>query len=184
MIHNRYKHADLWFPPLANLVMAMVVQHACQLFSEFVFEGVWLQFDALFLVFPLLYLRYGYGLFQAAFIALAYDAMWPGPYGSRLVIYCIMLLLFYPLRTRLRRENHMNVFWLAAGMNLLIFFALMLVAYVSSGNVGRVSFDRWGMDLLVSELFVGLFAFAWIEAQRMLIARLSGVDPADYKILD
>jgi hypothetical protein len=176
-------YARLILPALASLVLAAFVQHGCELLASCGMPGLWLHVDALFLLFPLLYLRFAAGLPQVAFTALALDAFWPGPYGTRLVIYGVVLICMLPLRARIRRENPSHVFWLAILMNLLVFCGLWIVAAFSSAKAGGVPLLRILVDLGVSELFVGALAFWWMELQRKMITAISGEDPAGYTII-
>lgn len=161
----------------------MFVQHACQMLSASVLPGLWLHIDALFLVFPILYLRFAHGLPQLVIVSLAYDAMWPGPYGTRLVIYSLILAVMVPIRLRIRRENPMHVLLLSMALNLVVFVGLALVATFSPEHMGEVPIGRMLGDLLASELVVGLCAFWWLEVQRALIIMSSGDDPAGYPIV-
>lgn len=170
-------------PPLACLVLAALVQHACELLGESMLPGFWLHLDALYLVFPLLYLRFAHGLPQVAFTALMLDAMWPGPFGTRLVLYSLALAMMIPLRVRVRRENPLHVFWLASGMNLFVFAGFWLQTLLGPDALACVPLTRILTDLLVSELLVGFSAYWWMEFQRLVIFRSCGQDPAGFPIL-
>jgi hypothetical protein len=176
-------YARLILPPLACLVLSAFVQHGCELLSSCGVPGLWLQVDALFLIFPLLYLRLAVSVPQVVFTGLALDAFWPGPYGTRLVIYCLVLICMLPLRARIRRENPSHVFWLSLLMNLLVFLGLWIVAAFSSAKAGGVPLLRILGDLAVSELVVGAAAFWWMELQRKAITVISDEDPANYTII-
>ena len=175
--------ARLILPPLASLVLAAFVQHGCELLASCGVPGLWLHVDALFLIFPLLYLRFAVSMPQVAFTALALDAFWPGPYGTRLVIYGIVMICVLPLRARIRRENPSHVFWLSMLMNLLVFLGLWIVAAFSSSKAGGVPVSRVLGDLAVSEVMVGAAAFWWMELQRKAITHISNEDPASYSII-
>ena len=179
--HQNY--ARLWIPPLANLVLAAFMQHACQMLAALGVNGLWLQIDALYLVFPLLYLRFAHGLPQVVFTALALDAFWPGPYGTRLVLYAVMLVVMLPFRVRIRRENPIHVFWLALSLNLLLFGGLWCVAVFGPAHIAIVSTSRILGDLIISEIVVGFAAFWWMELQRKIITIVAREDPASYTII-
>jgi len=173
--------ARFWIPLAASVALSMFVVHGCELLNDCGVSGLWIMPDALFLVFPVLYLRFAHGLPQVVLTALAIDAFWPGPYGTRLVVYGIVMIAMLPLRARIRRENPKHVFWFAMLMNLLIFVGIWLVT-VLGGRMAAVPTARiWG-DLAASEIVVGMAAFWWMELQRYVIRKVSGEDPADYTI--
>ena len=180
---KRRPYTRLWIPPLLSLALAAFIQHGCQMLGDMGIPGVWLQADALFIVFPLLYLRFAHGLPQVIFTALALDAFWSGPYGTRLVIYGIVMIAMLPLRARIRRENPAHVLWLAALINLLIFTGLWIVAAFGPDKALHVPLTRVLGDLLISELVVGAGAFWWMEVQRRAIIMVSDEDPAGYEIV-
>jgi hypothetical protein len=172
-----------WIPPLMSLCLAAFLQHGCQMLAAAGLPGVWLQADALFLVFPLLYLRFAHGLPQVIFTALALDAFWPGPYGTRLVLYGIVMIAMLPLRARIRRENPTHVLWLAALMNLLLFTGLWLVAAFDAGRGLHVPLARVLGDMALSVFVTSIGAFWWMELQRRVIIMASDEDPASYEIV-
>lgn len=184
MLVHRTTHGNgrLWIPPLANLFFALFVQHGCELVSA-VIPGVWFHMDAVYLMFPLLYLRFAHAFPQVVFTALALDVFWPGPYGTRLVIYTLMLVLMLPYRTRIRRENFTQVFGATVVVNLIMFLALWIVAAFSLGFSSGVSVWREISDMIASSLMAGLLAYGWMEFQRKVITMVSNEDPAGYPIL-
>lgn len=175
-------NARLWIPPLANVIFALFIQHGCELFSS-ILPGFWFQIDAVYLLFPLMYLRFAHAIPQVVITALAVDAFWPGPYGTRLVIYTLVLVFAMPYRTRVRRENPMQVFGVTAIMNAIMFAALWIVASYSMGDASGSSVWREISDMLFSSILAGLLAFGWMEFQRKVITMVSGEDPARYQIL-
>ncbi|MFA5257445.1 MAG: hypothetical protein WC360_04785 [Opitutales bacterium] len=178
------RYTRLWLPPLLSLALAAFVQHACQMLSASLVPGLWLHVDALFLLFPLLYLRFKHGLPQVVLTALALDAMSMGPFGTRLVLYSLVLALALPFRVRIRRENPLHTLWVAMGVNLFVFAGLELVALFWSVHMAGVPAERVLVDFLISELVVGLSAFWWVELQRQLIIWISAEDPASFPILN
>ncbi|HNX04551.1 MAG TPA: hypothetical protein PKI32_03575 [Opitutales bacterium] len=179
---NRKKHTRLWLPPLASLALAAFIQHGNQMLAG---QGLslWMHCDALFLVFPLLYLRYAHGMPQVAFTALAIGAFSPLPYGTHLFIYASMLVVMIPYRVRIRRENPAHVFWLAAIMEAACFSAEWLVATLMHGHPAVSPLSRILTDLILSSVVCGAAAFWWMELQRRVIVMISGEDPAGYPIL-
>lgn len=175
-------NARLWIPPLANIVFALFIQHGCELFSSII-PGFTFHVDAVYLVFPLLYLRFAHAFPQVVITALAVDAFWPGPYGTRLVIYTVLFVLMIPSRTRVRRENPAQVFALTAFMNAIVFLALWIVASFSIGEVSGSSVWRELGDLFFSSIFAGLIAYFYMEFQRKVIIMVANEDPAGYQIL-
>jgi len=174
--------ARFWIPLAASVALSMFVQHGCELLSDCGVGGLWILPDALYLVFPILYLRFAHGLPQVAVTALAIDAFWPGPYGTRLVIYGIVMIAMLLLRARIRRENPTHVFWFAMLMNLLIFNGIWLVTAFGPRATAPVPIARILGDFAASELITGLAAFWWMELQRYVISKVSGEDPANYTI--
>jgi hypothetical protein len=174
--------ARLWIPPVANILLILFIQHGCEIFSWIV-PGLWFQVDAVYLMFPLLYLRFAHAWPQVVITALALDAFWPGPYGTRLVIYSLMLVLMLPYRTRIRRENPFQIFMACVFMNLIIFSALWCVASFSIGDNSGASIVREIMDMLFSSLLAGILSYGWTEFQRKMIIMVSDEDPAGYPIL-
>jgi hypothetical protein len=174
--------ARFWIPLVASIALSMFVGHGCELLNDCGVSGIWILPDALYLVFPILYLRFAHGLPQIAITALAIDAFWPGPYGTRLVIYGIVMMAMLPLRARIRRENPRHVFWFAMLMNLMIFAGIWIVTVFGPQKTAPVPFSRVLGDFAVSELLVGLAAFWWMELQRYVISKVSGEDPANYTI--
>lgn len=179
---KRRPFARFWIPFLSSLALYAFVQHGCELLNENGVPGLWILPDALYLVFPILYLRFAHGLPQVAITALAIDAFWPGPYGARLVIYGVVMMAMLPLRTRIRRENPKHVFWFAILMNLMIFAGIWIVTAHGPHRTAEVSLSRIFGDLLASEIVTGISAFWWMELQRRVIRMISGEDPADYTI--
>ena len=176
----RNPHTRLWLPPLASLVLAAFVQHGNELLAG-AGASVWIHCDALYLVFPLLYLRYAHGLPQVVFTALALGAFSPLPYGFHLFLYTAMLVVMIPYRVRIRRENPVHVFWMAAIMETVCFGAEWLTAHFL--HVPPVPLVRIFGDLALSAFFCGAAAFWWMELQRRVIMSVSGEDPAGYPIL-
>jgi hypothetical protein len=174
--------ARFWIPLFSSVALSMFVVHGCELLNDCGVSGIWILPDALFLVFPLLYLRFAHGLPQVALTALAIDAFWPGPYGTRLVVYGIVMIAMLPLRARIRRENPVHIFWFAMLMNLLIFVGIWLATVFFGDRIAAVPLARIFGDGAASLFFVGLSAFWWMEVQRYLIRKVSGEDPADYTI--
>lgn len=177
---TRGRNVRLWLPAVANVVLAAFLQHACQMASACGVGGFWLQPDALYLVFPLLYFRFAHAVPQVVFTALALDAFWPGPYGTRLVLYLVAMLLMLNFRTRIRRENPGHVFWFTLVLNALLFAGLWLVAAFGSEGLGAVPLSRILGDMILSCLFAAATAYGWMVLQRWAIIKASGVDPAGF----
>ena len=180
---KRRPMARFWIPLVSSIALSMFVQHGCELLNDCGLRGLWIMPDALFLVFPLLYLRFAHGLPQVALTALAVDAFWPGPFGTRLFVYGLVMIAMLPLRARIRRENPKHVFWFAMLMNLLVFAGIWIVSALAVADRGTVPLSRILVDMAVSVVGVGMAAFWWMELQRYIIRKVSGEDPANYTIL-
>jgi hypothetical protein len=180
MVRRKHKkNARLWLPPLTSLLLAMIVQHSNQMLAS-AGSSFWIHVDALFLVFPLFYLRFAHGLPQTVFVALALGAFSPLPFGTELVIYLAVLVVMTPWRVRIRRENPGHVFWLALFMEALCYGG----EWIAAGILGlSAPLSRILTDLVLSSLFCGMAAFWWMELQRRAIITVSGEDPAGYPIL-
>jgi hypothetical protein len=162
--------------------MAAAVQHACELMNECGMPGLWLHVDALLIIFPFFYMRFAHALPQAAITALALDAMWAGPFGTRLVVYSLVLAVFLPLRVRVRRENPSHMFFFGMMMTLVTFAGLTAASMWAIADWSAFSPLRSGYDLAASMLVCGSASYWWMEFQRRSIIGICGEDPAGYSI--
>jgi hypothetical protein len=124
---------------LLSLLLSLLLHHINTELTAFrIFGGVLnirLFMEALYLLFPLLYLRFAHGFPQVVIVALWLDAMEPHNFGLRLTLYTLLLVLMLPVRVRIRRENPAHVARLAMVMNFLLFTALL-----AASLAGPVSF--------------------------------------------
>lgn len=186
MLLRRRGRGRLWLPVVLSLGLHALLHGLNQVLAATQVAGgtlnLHLSLEALFLLFPLLYLRFAHGLPQVAIVALMIDAMEPQGFGSRLIIYSLMLVTVLPLRVRLRRENPAHVAWLAFAINLVLHLALLIVALWGPTTLTGALFWRTVVDFALSQTVVLMVAFPWLQFQRWAIIQLTGEDPAAYAI--
>ncbi len=130
--------------------------------------SVHLTIDALFLLFPALYLSLFDGVIIVAITALLTDAWLPVPYGTSLFLFLIAYGLIRLTRSRMRRENKSHLIWLALAINGGFILALsVLMAFPDPA--GLVYWMRNIFDTIISLAVLALLAGWWVDLQRTLL---------------
>jgi len=130
--------------------------------------SIHLTIDALFLLFPALYLPLFDGVIIIAITALLIDAWLPVPYGTSLFLFLIAYGLTRLTRFRVHRENKFHLIWLALAINAgLILAIFVLMAF--PGPTDLVYWMRNIFDTMISIAVLALLAGWWVDFQRVIL---------------
>ena len=150
---------------LFNLVAYSIIR---EFNSALAMLSVHLTLDAIFLLFPALYLPLFDGLVIVVLTALMTDAWLPIPYGTSLCLYLIAYGLARQEHFRLRREKKLHVIYLAVIINAGIMLALTaLMTFPNPANLAY--WMRNFLDILLSLLGLVFLAGWWVNIQRTVL---------------
>lgn len=153
----------------ANIALAWLLTILGAFLAPF---GLMVQADALVLLFPALYLPLGHGLGATVLTFLLWDAARPYPFGLGLGIALLAWTLLRPGFQRTDPRNPWPLILRAAAAQLIIAFLHTVAA--SHGRLTDPAYWLAGTwPLLLSLLLVALLANPMIQAQRLLLIRLS-----------
>jgi hypothetical protein len=129
----------------------------------------------LLVTFAALHLRLGHGLAATVLTGLAIDAMEPGPFfGVHLVLFAVVHVLIFHLRTRIPREETAVGVVTALFANLALFLALSVLTLNREPTPG-LAWLRLFADLCWSQLFVAAIA-PWFFALQQRALELGRVN--------
>lgn len=138
-------------------------------------HAAYLFVGGLLVTFAALHLRLGHGLAASVLTGLAIDAVQPGPFfGVHLVLFAVVHVLIFHLRTRFPREETSVGVVTALFANLALFLGLSVLALGGEPAPG-VAWLRLLADLLWSQLFVAAVA-PWFFALQQRALELGRVD--------
>ena len=130
--------------------------------------SVHLTIDAIFLLFPALYLPLFDGVIIIDITALLTDAWLPVPYGTSLYLFLIAYGLTRLTRFRMHRGNKSHIIWLAIIINCGFILALsVLMAF--PGSTDLVYWMRNIFDAIISLAVLALLANWWVNLQQALL---------------
>jgi rod shape-determining protein MreD len=137
-------------------------------------RGAYLFAGGLLVTFAALRLGLRNGLMATLLTALAVDAIEPVPFGTHLVLFTVMHVVIFRLRTRFPREETLFAVVVALLANLALFLGLsfgVLGSHPAAGAAGM----RLFADLLWSQLFLAVVA-PWFFALQERALELGRVD--------
>lgn len=139
--------------------------------------GAYLFVGGLLVTFAALRLGLRNGLAATLLTGLAIDALEPVPFGTHFVLFGLMLVLLFHLRTRFPREELVFGVVVALLANLGLFLAVSFVALGDQPAPGT-AWLRLFADLGWSQLFIAAIA-PWFLALQARALELGRVDLAD-----
>lgn len=164
-----------WLIPFATtlLLWSLVVQlnHYLAPYGAYLFVG------GLLVTFAALRLSLRNGLVATLLTGLAVDALEPVPFGTHFVLFGIMHVLLFHLRTRFPREELVFGVVVALLANLGLFLAVSFVALGDQPAAGA-AWLRLFADLGWSQLFIAAVA-PWFLALQARALELGRVNLAD-----
>lgn len=164
-----------WLIPFATtlLLWSLVVQlnHYLAPYGAYLFVG------GLLVTFAALRLSLRNGLVATLLTGLAVDALEPVPFGTHFVLFGIMHVLLFHLRTRFPREELVFGVVVALLANLGLFLAVSFVALGDQPAPGA-AWLRLFADLGWSQLFIAAVA-PWFLALQARALELGRVNLAD-----
>ena len=114
------------------------------------------------------------GLFATMLTGLAIDALEPVPFGTHLMLFTVMHVIIFRLRTRFPREETIFGVVVALLANLALFLGLSF-AVLGSHPVPGAAWVRLFVDLLWSQLFLAAIA-PWFFSLQVRALELGRVD--------
>lgn len=138
--------------------------------------GIRIFIEGLFLIFPLLYLRLKHGLLCILLLGLLLDAGTAYPLGLRSTVYALTLMMFTPLRRRVRRENTLQATLVGLGLNLVVFLFVFAGVVIGEADLTLPLASRAITDLFLSEIIIGIVAMQWLHFQRQLLIAIANDD--------
>ncbi len=139
--------------------------------------GVYLFVGGLLVTFAALRLSLRNGLTATLLLGLSIDAAEPVPFGTHLLLFAVMHIIVFRLRTRIPREETVIGVVVALLVNLALIFGL---SFVTLGNhpAAGAAWMRIFADLGWSQLFIVAIA-PWFFALQERALELGQVDFAE-----
>jgi len=139
-------------------------------------HGAYLYVGGLLVAFAPLRLGLRHGLVATMLVGLAVDALEPVPFGTHLVLFAVMHVVIFHLRTRFPREETIFAVVVALLANLALFLGLSF-ALLGNHPASGAAWMRLFVDLLWSQLFIMVVA-PWFFAFQERALELGRVDLA------
>lgn len=159
---------------LLNALLALAVSQTNVLIASW---NLSLLPDALYLLFPAIFLRIRQAVVIAVIVALLVDATRPTPFGFTLFVYLAGIGSMAAVRHRIRRENPTHLRFLAVILTMILFFILSLLHLPQIGESASIPWLRLLGDATVSLLLVLLITPIWIRFQEWILLAC-GIDLA------
>jgi hypothetical protein len=140
-------------------------------------RGAYLFVGGLLVAFAALRLGLRIGLMATMLTGLAIDALEPVPFGTHLVLFAVMHVVIFHLRTRFPREETIFGVVVALLANLALFLGLSFVV-LGSQPASSAAWVRLFADLLWSQLLLAVVA-PWFFALQERALELGRVDLAE-----
>ena len=164
-----------WLIPFATTLLLWSV--VGQLNHYLAPYGAYLFVGGLLVTFAALRLSLRNGLTATLLLGLSIDAAEPVPFGTHLLLFAVMHIIVFRLRTRIPREETIIGVVVALLVNLMLIFGL---SFVTLGNhpAAGAAWMRIFADLGWSQLFIVAIA-PWFFALQERALELGQVDFAE-----
>lgn len=136
--------------------------------------SVYIVVDAVFLLFPTLYLRLGEGAIMVLISGFLLGAVRPVEFGQHGLLFLCVYLTMRLWSMRLRREKPKHVLFLAFLANTLLFFGLCFLSDTQWSQQGVI--QRTILDFVISTGALFLIAYRTVAWPYLLLYYL-GEDP-------
>ncbi|MFA5057125.1 MAG: hypothetical protein WC485_03350 [Opitutaceae bacterium] len=164
-----------WLIPFATMLLLWSL--VMQLNHYLAPHGAYLFIGGLLVTFGALRLGLRNGLAASLLTGLAIDAVEPVPFGTHLLLFAVMHLVIFRIRTRFPREEPIFGVVVALLANLALFLGLSFVTLGDHPAAGA-AWLRIFADLGWSQLFIALTA-PWFFALQERALGLGRVDLAE-----
>jgi hypothetical protein len=131
--------------------------------------GTWnihLYVAGIFLLFPVFYMPVSYAYLSIAIAGFFMDSASPLPFGFHFIFLWFCATLIHAIRSHLYRENKTHIVIITITVNLLASLFICLVN-LSPVLLTAHFWIRLGSDSLISSVFCYLFAYRYLEIQRV-----------------
>lgn len=151
------------------LLWALIAQvnHYLAVWHLYIFVG------ALFVTLAALRLPLSEGLFATVLGGLLCDANAPVPFGTHVLLFTLTHILIHKIHPRVPSTQTVPQVIIALVANLSLYLALTIIL-AAGPNHRMPGLGRWGIDLLVSQLFLVLIA-PWFFALQTSLLKLDPI---------